>query len=227
MKIKDLLERSGVQLLSGGCGEEEITALTYDSRKAQTGSLFFCLRGARSNGEDFAPAAYAQGCRCFVSEGTLDVPEDADVVRVSDARQALAQISAAFFGFPQRDVTIIGVTGTKGKTTVAETACSVMNRMGLACGVIGSNGAAYAGKHVGTSNTTPESYELMRLFRAMRDEGVRYVVMEVSSQALARHRVDGITFDTAVFRGAPGLCPLPGQQEAAVRPVPPRHLQRR
>lgn len=79
MKIKDLLERSGVQLLSGGCGEEEITALTYDSRKAQTGSLFFCLRGARSNGEDFAPAAYAQGCRCFVSEGTLDVPEDADV----------------------------------------------------------------------------------------------------------------------------------------------------
>ena len=80
MKIKDLLERSGVQLLSGGCGEEEITALTYDSRKAQTGSLFFCLRGARSNGEDFAPAAYAQGCRCFVSEGTLDVPEDADVV---------------------------------------------------------------------------------------------------------------------------------------------------
>ena len=95
MKIKDLLERSGVQLLSGGCGEEEITALTYDSRKAQTGSLFFCLRGARSNGEDFAPAAYAQGCRCFVSEGTLDVPEDADVVRVSDARQALAQISAA------------------------------------------------------------------------------------------------------------------------------------
>ncbi|MBD9288592.1 MAG: hypothetical protein EGQ68_00795, partial [Faecalibacterium sp.] len=91
------LERSGVQLLSGGCGEEEITALTYDSRKAQTGSLFFCLRGARSNGEDFAPAAYAQGCRCFVSEGTLDVPEDADVVRVSDARQALAQISAAFF----------------------------------------------------------------------------------------------------------------------------------
>ena len=108
MKIKDLLERSGVQLLSGGCGEEEITALTYDSRKAQTGSLFFCLRGARSNGEDFAPAAYAQGCRCFVSEGTLDVPEDADVVRVSDARQALAQISAAFFGFPQRDVTIIG-----------------------------------------------------------------------------------------------------------------------
>ena len=199
MKIKDLLERSGVQLLSGGCGEEEITALTYDSRKAQTGSLFFCLRGARSNGEDFAPAAYAQGCRCFVSEGTLDVPEDADVVRVSDARQALAQISAAFFGFPQRDVTIIGVTGTKGKTTVAETACSVMNRMGLACGVIGSNGAAYAGKHMGTSNTTPESYELMRLFRAMRDEGVRYVVMEVSSQALARHRVDGITFDTAVF----------------------------
>ena len=199
MKIKDLLERSGVQSLSGGCGEEEITALTYDSRKAQTGSLFFCLRGARSNGEDFAPAAYAQGCRCFVSEGTLDVPEDADVVRVSDARQALAQISAAFFGFPQQDVTIIGVTGTKGKTTVAETACSVMNRMGLACGVIGSNGAAYAGKHVGTSNTTPESYELMRLFRAMRDEGVRYVVMEVSSQALARHRVDGITFDTAVF----------------------------
>ena len=199
MKIKDLLERSGVQLLSGGCGEEEITALTYDSRKAQTGSLFFCLRGARSNGEDFAPAAYAQGCRCFVSEGTLDVPEDADVVRVSDARQALAQISAAFFGFPQRELTIIGVTGTKGKTTVAETACSVMNRMGLACGVIGSNGAAYAGKHVGTSNTTPESYELMRLFRAMRDEGVRYVVMEVSSQALARHRVDGITFDTAVF----------------------------
>ena len=109
MKIKDLLERSGVQLLSGGCGEEEITALTYDSRKAQTGSLFFCLRGARSNGEDFAPAAYAQGCRCFVSEGTLDVPEDADVVRVSDARQALAQISAAFFGFPQRDVTILSL----------------------------------------------------------------------------------------------------------------------
>mgnify|MGYP000018765793 CR=1 FL=1 len=104
MKIKDLLERSGVQLLSGGCGEEEITALTYDSRKAQTGSLFFCLRGARSNGEDFAPAAYAQGCRCFVSEGTLDVPEDADVVRVSDARQALAQVAGmwaqVFTGVP-------------------------------------------------------------------------------------------------------------------------------
>ncbi len=147
MKIKDLLERSGVQLLSGGCGEEEITALTYDSRKAQTGSLFFCLRGARSNGRGLAPAAYAQGCRCFVSEGTLTCRRCGRGAGIG-CPSALAQISATFFGFPQRDVTIIGVTGTKGKTTVAETACSVMNRMGLACGVIGSNGAAYAGKHV-------------------------------------------------------------------------------
>ena len=92
MKIKDLLERSGVQLLSGGCGEEEITALTYDSRKAQTGSLFFCLRGARSNGEDFAPAAYAQGCRCFVSDRQEDFSRLASTFLGWDVAQAVEQV---------------------------------------------------------------------------------------------------------------------------------------
>ena len=199
MKIKDLLERSGVQSLSGGCGEEEITALTYDSRKAQTGSLFFCLRGARSNGEDFAPAAYAQGCRCFVSEGTLDVPEDADVVRVSDARQALAQISAAFFGFPQRELTIIGVTGTKGKTTTTFMIRSILEHAGISTGLIGTIEVIIGDKHIPAHNTTPESYEVQEYFAQMVAAGCKVAVMEVSSQGLKLHRTAGIRFDIGIF----------------------------
>ncbi len=176
-----------------------VTALTYDSRTAAADTAFVCLSGARVDGHDFAVLAYDSGCRIFFAEHSLALPADAVVIGFSDTRAALPHLSDAFFSHPQRELTIIGVTGTKGKSIVANLIGTVLNACGRKTGVIGTIGITYNGQWFPTVNSTPESYILHKTFREMADAGVRYVVMEVSSQALFQHRVDGIIYDTAIF----------------------------
>ncbi len=196
--LSDLLSR--VECSVKGCAEEiKISKIEYDSRRADRDSLFFCLPGARADGHSFAAAAYANGCRAFITQRFLDLPEDAVQAVVLSSRESLALISAEFYSNPADKLKIIGLTGTKGKTTTAILIEEIMNSCGIKCAYIGSNGVKIGDKHYDTVNTTPESRELHRFFSMMVDEGITHVAMEVSSQALVNYRICGISFDTVVY----------------------------
>ncbi len=177
-----------------------IYRIEYDSRKATTGDIFVCLMGARSDGHKYAKMAYDAGCRAFLCEYIPeDMPADAAVILVDDTRAALAKMSAFFYDHPADKLRLIGITGTKGKTTTALLIASILNKNGKNCAYIGSNGVIINGERTETVNTTPESRDLHHYFALMVDRGVKYAAIEVSSQALAHHRVDGINFDVKVF----------------------------
>ena len=117
MKLKQLFENVEYELINGDVKGIDIKDIAYDSRKANEGTVFVCLCGAAADGHDFAEKAYEGGCRVFVVQKRIELPEDATVLLVSDTRAALALISDNFFGHPSRDVKVVGITGTKGKTT--------------------------------------------------------------------------------------------------------------
>lgn len=195
MKLNDLVRH----IDHTGASDAEITAITYDSRKAGPGALFVCLVGAWLDGHTYAQSAYDRGCRAFLVEHPVALPADAAQIVTENTRAALAVIGADFYGNPARELHIIGITGTKGKTTTALLTAAILTEAGLPCAYIGSNGVDIAGQHEATANTTPESLELHRLFRKMLDAGVHHAVLEVSSQALRHHRVDGVPFEAVAF----------------------------
>lgn len=179
--------------------EAEIDRIEYNSRKAEAGTLFVCLIGAKSDGHDFALHAYHNGCRAFLVSHPVQLPGDAKVVTTADTREALAVISADFYDHPADKLHLIGITGTKGKTTSALMLAAILNDAGMPCAYIGSNGVIIRDRHIETVNTTPESRDLHCYFDIMVRSGMQYAVLEVSSQALAHSRVRGVPFETAVF----------------------------
>ena len=176
-----------------------ITALCYDSRLATEGTVFFCLVGKVSDGHTFALSAYRRGCRFFVAERELDIPDDAVIFTVPDTRAALADTAALFYDHPERSIKLIGLTGTKGKTTTALLIQNLLNGAGIPTGYIGTNGIDYADYHYTTVNSTPESVEIYRHLRGMLDAGVDVCAMEISSQALWMERTRGLVFDSTLF----------------------------
>ncbi len=198
MLLSDILADIEYESTSDVSGVE-ISDIIYDSRKAAPGTIFVCLIGAVSDGHSYAGGAYSNGCRAFLVQRKLDLPSDAVQVIVSDTRAALALASAAFFGYPSRSLLIIGVTGTKGKTTVTAMTAALLNAGGINTATIGTTGIVINGVRTPTVNTTPESYELHKAFRKMVESGVSCVVMEVSSQAVYMRRIVGIHFHIGVF----------------------------
>lgn len=176
-----------------------INNIVYDSRKALKGTFFFCLRGARFDGHDYALKAYDNGCRCFAVEENLQLPDDALQIIVNDTRAVLAKASANFFEHPTKCLKVIGITGTKGKTSTAHLVKALIEASGSKCGIIGTVGAYYDDVEISTVNTTPESYELQKIFRIMLDNGCKACVIEVSSIGLMAHRVDCVDFEVGVF----------------------------
>lgn len=203
MLLRELMEVIDYNEIINRSGMEqstiEVSSLCCDSRKACEGSLFVCISGTVTDGHDYARAAYSCGCRLFVTEHKLRLPDDAFVIIAPDTRVALAKLSAKFFGEPAKEMTIIGITGTKGKTTSSLLIYNILNECGVPTGYIGSNGVTYLDYSFATVNTTPESYDLHAHMRKMLDSGVKTLVMEVSSQALKMARVYGIKFDICVF----------------------------
>ena len=177
----------------------EITDIVYDSRKACAGSIFVAIKGETLDGHKFIQGARDKGCRVFLGTDDIEIPEDAIYIKVKNARCALSRMSANFFAHPSKELTVIGVTGTKGKTTITTSIAQVLHANGLSTGIIGTNGARYAGITEDTSNTTPESYELHRILRNMVNKGVKCVCIEVSSGGLMMHRVDDVNFALALF----------------------------
>ncbi len=181
-------------------GETEICDLCDDSRFAKEGVLFFCLCGASCDGHTFALDAYARGARAFVAQRPLSLPNDCVTVLVSDSRKAYARACAKWFGTSRvRPYRFIGVTGTKGKTTVCAYLASILRTAGKSCAVIGTNGIEYNGICTPTSNTTPDPYTLHRALSHLAKQGTEYILLEVSSQAYLQHRVFGLHFDLAIF----------------------------
>ena len=198
MRLDKLLERLDYEVLQG-TDQTEVTTLINDSRKAEKGSVFVCISGAVSDGHSYAADVAAKGAAALVVEHEVDVPADVTVILVKDTRYALALMSAAYFGYPADKMKIIGITGTKGKTTTTYMIKSILDGVGHKVGLIGTIEAIIGEKHIPASNTTPESYTIQKYFAEMAEAGCDCVVMEVSSQGLMLHRTAGIPFEIGIF----------------------------
>ncbi len=196
--LKDWLCELQYTLLQGSV-DTEVNEVIYDSRKAAPGAVFVCMAGTRVDSHDFIPQVLEAGVRVLVVERPVAVPEEITLILVKQGREALALLSAARFGYPARKLLMIGITGTKGKTTTAHMVRAILEASGRKTGIIGTNGVSFGEEHYPTVNTTPESYDLHRYFARMVEEGCECCVMEVSSQAFKMHRVCGLHWDYALF----------------------------
>lgn len=175
----------------------DIRSIEYDSRKVKQGSMFCCIVGQLFDGHTFAEAAVEQGAVALLVEREL--PLSVPQVVVKNARKSMAEMAAAFYGYPQREIQVLGVTGTNGKTTTTYMVKAIAEQAGKKVGIIGTIRNMIGSESLHTDRTTPESVDLFRLLRTMADARVDLVVMEVSSHALEQFRVHGIKFDVALF----------------------------
>lgn len=198
MKLNQLLERLQYEVVQGS-DEREISTLANDSRKVENSSAFVCISGAVVDGHDFVEEVAAKGAAAVIVEKEIQVPNGMTVIRVTDTRYALALMSAAYFGYPAEKLKVIGITGTKGKTTTTYMIKSILENVGHKVGLIGTIEAIIGDKKIPAANTTPESFTIHRYFAEMIKAGCDSVVMEVSSQGLMLHRTAGIPFEIGIF----------------------------
>ena len=189
-----------------GEADRPITGLTHDSRAVRPGDLFVCLKGAAHDGHRFAVDALAKGAAGLVVEeggleeaGVTSLPAGTPMLTVADTRRALPLLACAFYGDPSYALTMVGVTGTNGKTTTTRMVAAILRAAGKRVGTIGTLGAELDGQPIPSEHTTPEADQLQSLLAQMRDGRADAVVMEVSSHALAQYRTDGIAFNAGIF----------------------------
>ena len=180
-----------------------IKAVNYDSREVSAGSAFVCIKGVATDGHQFAAAAVERGATVIVAEDAEllgEIPQNITQVIVPDTRRALAMMACEFYSHPSREMMLVGITGTNGKTTVAHLVADLLREGGYkSVGIIGTLGAKAEKTYYDTGRTTPESLDLQRLLADFLDGGSDAVVMEVSSHALALQRVAGCAFDAGIF----------------------------
>ncbi|CUX66751.1 UDP-N-acetylmuramoyl-L-alanyl-D-glutamate--L-lysine ligase [Clostridium sp. C105KSO15] len=198
MKFREWLKDLKYEVLQGSL-DVEAEDVIYDSRKARKGAVFVCMKGTRTDSHEFIPEVVNAGVEILVVEQRIKIPNGVTAILVDHAREALALLSAARFGYPAEKMVTIGVTGTKGKTTTTHMIKTILEACGKKVGMIGTTGIVIGQEVTPTMNTTPESYELHHAFSRMVEAGCEYMVMEVSSQAFKMHRVDGICFDYGLF----------------------------
>lgn len=197
-KLQELLKGLEYQCIRGNL-DIEVSGIVYDSRQVKPDSLFICIKGANADGHDFAEAVTKAGAKVLVVEKDVPCKNDTTVIKVEDTRYAMAFISANYFGNPADELKIIGITGTKGKTTTTYLVKSILEQAGRKVGLIGTIEVIIGDTHIHADNTTPESYLIQQYFRQMADAGCDTVVMEVSSQGLMLHRTQGFIFDYGIF----------------------------
>lgn len=198
MKINTLLDRISYEILKGNT-DIEIKDLTNDSRQVKTGSVFVCIPGAVVDGHDYIEQVIESGVSAIVVERDVKVDADVTIIKVADTRYALALMSAQFYGNPADKMKIIGITGTKGKTTTTYMVKEILEGVGKKVGLVGTIEILTGKNQIPAANTTPESIQLQQYFKEMYEAGCEYVVMEVSSQGLMLHRTAGIQFEIGIF----------------------------
>jgi UDP-N-acetylmuramoyl-L-alanyl-D-glutamate--2,6-diaminopimelate ligase len=197
-ELKKLLERVNYKCIQGDINIQ-VDKIIYDSRKVDKNSLFFCVPGSVVDGHKFAEDAVKMGATVLVVEKKVTVSTNITVIQVDHVRMAMALISAAYFDYPADKMKVIGVTGTKGKTTTTYLVKSILESSGHKVGLIGTIEAIIGEEIIPASNTTPESYVVQEYFKKMVDAGCDIAIMEVSSQGLMMHRVAGFTFEIGIF----------------------------
>lgn len=198
MQLKDMLLDLNYEVLQGDLNIE-VQEIENDSRKVKQGVLFFCIAGSVRDGHDFAIEVAEKGACALIVEREVDVPDTVTVIKVESSRYAMGMISSRFYGEPSKQMTVIGITGTKGKTTTSYMIQNMLLKTGHKTGLIGTIEIIDGKEHIPASNTTPESLTLQRILRDMVQNGVDSVVMEVSSQGLMLDRVAGVDFDYGIY----------------------------
>ena len=199
MTVRELLGAIQPAESLGSVGDTTVTAVAYDSRQAGPGAVFVALRGVKADGTTFVHDAVKRGAIAVVSE--TERPDDVAVtwIRVGDARLALAALAAELYGHPSHELTLIGITGTNGKTTTSYLLASIFEAAGLKSGRIGTVGYRIGDREIDAARTTPEAPDLQKMLREMLAQGCTACVMEVSSHALALRRADYLHFAAAIF----------------------------
>ena len=202
MILRDLLREIPESAALAGetpAADTRVTAVAYDSRQVGPGSVFVALRGVKADGASFARDALARGAVAVVAETAAPEGVVRPWIQVADARLALAAMAAGLYGHPSRELTLVGITGTNGKTTTSYLLASIFEAAGVRCGRIGTVGYRIGKREIEASRTTPEAPELQHMLREMISEGCGACVMEVSSHALALRRADRLEFAAGIF----------------------------
>lgn len=177
----------------------EVSSVCYAADQCQPGSLFVAIVGLAHDGHDYIGQAIDRGARFIVHQKDIAVPEGILALQVSDSRRTLGLLAKNYFRDPSSQLTLLGITGTSGKTTVTYLLESILTAAGFVCGVLGTVNYRYSGNILPAPNTTPESFEMQKILREMADAGVTHVIAEVSSHALDLKRVDDCDFDCGIF----------------------------
>lgn len=197
MKLKEIIADVPVSLTVVGDDNIDVTSLCNDSRRASEGAMFFCTPGYQRDGHDYAPQAVENGAAVLVVERIL--PLNCVQVVVDSVRRVTAYMSAAFYGYPAKELKLVALTGTKGKTTASYLVKSIVESAGKKVGIIGTVGALIGDERIPEQLTTPDPIEIQSLLRRMADAGTEYVIMEASAHALAMDRLSGLKFEVAAF----------------------------
>ncbi len=200
MKLRQLLQGLEIVGCAGDADREgEVSSVCYAASQCGRDSLFVAIPGLVHDGHDFIGQAIERGARCIVHSRDMSFPAGIAAIRVADSRRALGRLARNFFGDPSAELTLVGITGTSGKTTVSYLLESMLSAAGFCCGVLGTVNYRFGGKVLPAPNTTPESSDLQKILREMADAGVTHVIAEISSHALDLHRADECDFDLGIF----------------------------
>ena len=211
--VRELLRELEYEVIKGSI-DINVNDLVYNTAKVTKECLFVCIKGMVFDSHNVAAQTAEAGAVVIVAEHPVEVPEGITVVLVKDTRYALALISEAYFDYPAKRLKVIGITGTKGKTTTAFMIRSILEHAGISTGLIGTIETIIGDRHIPADNTTPESYAIQEDFAQMVAAGCEVVVMEVSSQGLKLHRTAGIQFDLGIFTNLAPDHIGPGEHES-------------
>ncbi len=198
MLLKSILKDVDYKLVHGSI-DKDIKDICYDSRLATKDKAFVALCGFNVDGHDYINKAIDNGCNVVIVEKDIEVNKDITIIKLEDTRLGLGKISRVLFNYPDKELTTIAITGTKGKTTTSWIVKEILNNDNKSCGYIGTMGVFYKDKYYHTVNTTPESYDVYKYMRDMLDNNIKYLAIEISSQSLKLNRWNDIIFDYGVF----------------------------
>lgn len=198
MRLKSLLQGLDYELIQGSI-DTEVNNVNYNSKEIADGDMFICIKGYTSDGHKYVDSAINNGAKVILCQDNINVSSNITVIKVLDTRYAMAIVSSAYFDNPSKKLKVIGVTGTKGKTTTAYMIKAMLEAANYKVGLIGTIETIIGDKHIQSENTTPESFLIHKYFDDMVKNNIQVVVMEVSSQGLMLHRTAGIEFDYGIF----------------------------